>query len=62
MAIWPDKYRWRMSTNAKKQILGSKAIEQVEEKPRDLQFWSGLMNINDQFLTMGTFRVQGGKK
>jgi hypothetical protein len=42
--------------------LGDKSITQVSRKPRDSQFWSGLMNIKDQFLSMGSFKLQDEKQ
>jgi hypothetical protein len=41
--------------------LGGKSIAQVSRKPRDSQFWSGLMNIKDQFLSLCSFKLQDGK-
>jgi hypothetical protein len=41
--------------------LGSKTITQVTKKPGDSQFWSGLMNAKDDFLSMGSFNLQDGK-
>jgi hypothetical protein len=40
--------------------LGNKSLTQVQRKPGDSQFWSGLMDIKDQFISMGHFRVQNG--
>jgi hypothetical protein len=31
------------------------------KKPGDSQFWCGLMNVNDDFLSMGSFTLQNGK-
>jgi hypothetical protein len=42
--------------------LGNKSITQVIRKPGDSQFWSGLMNIKDLFLSMGKFKLQDGKQ
>jgi hypothetical protein len=42
--------------------LGNKTLTQVNRKPRDSQFWIGLMNIKDQFLSMGNFKLQDGKQ
>jgi hypothetical protein len=42
--------------------LGGKSITQVSRKVGDSQFWSGLMNIKDQFLSMSSFKVQDGKQ
>jgi hypothetical protein len=39
-----------------------KPITQVSREAGDSQFWSGLMNIKDQFLSMGAFKVQDGKQ
>jgi hypothetical protein len=43
---------------ARNKYLGGKAITQVNRKPGDSQFWSGLMNIKDQFLSLGSFKLQ----
>jgi hypothetical protein len=37
--------------------LGSKTITQVTKKPGDSQFWSGLMNVKDNFLSMRSFNL-----
>jgi hypothetical protein len=37
--------------------LGNKSITRVITKPGDSQFWSGLMNIKDQFLSMRKFKL-----
>jgi hypothetical protein len=42
--------------------LGSKIITQVARSPGDSQFWSGLMNIKDEFLRMGSFHLQDDKE
>jgi hypothetical protein len=42
--------------------LGDKSITQVSRKLGDSQFWSGLMNIKDQFLSMSSFKLQDGKQ
>jgi hypothetical protein len=42
--------------------LGDKSFTQVERKPGDSHFWSGLMNIKDQFLNLGSFKLQDGKQ
>jgi hypothetical protein len=41
--------------------LGSKTLTQVMKKPGDSQFWCGLMNVKDDFLSMGSFTLQNGK-
>jgi hypothetical protein len=41
--------------------LGSKTITQVSKKPGDSQFWSGLMNVKDDFFSMGSFNLHDGK-
>jgi hypothetical protein len=41
--------------------LGSKTITQVSKKSGDSQFWSDLMNVKDDFLSMGSFNLQDGK-
>jgi hypothetical protein len=47
---------------ARNKYLGGKAITQVNRKPGDSQFWSGLMNIKDQFLSLGSFKLRDGKQ
>jgi hypothetical protein len=42
--------------------LGGKSITQVGRRPGDSHFWSGLMNIKDQFLNLGSFKLQDGKQ
>jgi hypothetical protein len=42
--------------------LGFKTITQVTRNPGDSQFWSGLMNVKNDFLSMGSFIVQDGKE
>jgi hypothetical protein len=42
--------------------LGFKTITQVTRNPGDSQFWSGLMNVKNNFLSMGSFIVQDGKE
>jgi hypothetical protein len=42
--------------------LGNKSITHVNRKPGDSQFWSGLINVKDQFLGMGNFKLQDGKQ
>jgi hypothetical protein len=36
------------------------SITQVTKRPGDSQFWTGLMNVKDQFLDFGNFRLQNG--
>lgn len=40
----------------------NKALSQVTRKRGDSHFWAGLIEIKDQFLSMGTFEVHNGKK
>jgi hypothetical protein len=46
----------------KNKYLGNKSLTQVRKKPGDSQFWSGLMEIKDQFISMGNFKVQDGSQ
>jgi hypothetical protein len=46
----------------KNKYLGDKSITQVGRKSGDSHFWSGLMNIKDQFLCLGSFTLQDGKQ
>ncbi|WVZ50897.1 hypothetical protein U9M48_002104, partial [Paspalum notatum var. saurae] len=38
--------------------LGSTPLSQVEWKPRDLHFWSGLLKAKQDFLRFGSFKVR----
>ena len=40
--------------------LKSKILTQVEKKPGDSQFWSGLMSVKQDFLKWMTFKVHNG--
>ncbi|WVZ69750.1 hypothetical protein U9M48_018486 [Paspalum notatum var. saurae] len=40
--------------------LRNETLTQVEKKPGDSQFWSGLMEIKDQFLNLGSFILKNG--
>jgi hypothetical protein len=42
--------------------MGNKTLTQVNRKPEDSQFLIGLMNIKDQFLSMGNFKLQDGNQ
>jgi hypothetical protein len=42
--------------------IGSKAITQVTRKPGDSQFWSGLMNVKEDFFNMGNFNINDGRQ
>jgi hypothetical protein len=47
----------------KNKYLGDKSITQVGRKNSgDSYFWSGLMNIKDRFLSMGSFTLQDGNQ
>jgi hypothetical protein len=46
----------------KNKNMGLKTITQVTRNPGDFQFWSGLMNVKNSFLSMGSFIIQDGKK
>ena len=48
----------RLLTN---KYLGGKSLTQVSRKPGDSHFWAGLMNVKDQFLRWGRFRVGNGQ-
>jgi hypothetical protein len=37
---------------------GDKSITQINKRSGDSQFWTGLMNVKDQFLNFGNFRLQ----
>jgi hypothetical protein len=42
--------------------LSNKSITQVSKRPGDSRFWSRLMNLKDQFLSFGDFRLQSGNQ
>jgi hypothetical protein len=46
----------------KNKYLGNKTLTQVRKKPGDSQFWSGLMEIKEQFISMGNFKVQDDRQ
>lgn len=45
----------------KNKYLGEKSLSQVSRRQGDSQFWSGLMNIKDQLLRGGHFKVGNGQ-
>jgi hypothetical protein len=45
----------------KNKYLEDKSITQVGKKLRDSQFWSRLINVKDQFLSLGSFKLEDGK-
>ncbi|WVZ53210.1 hypothetical protein U9M48_004183, partial [Paspalum notatum var. saurae] len=42
--------------------LGTKPLSQVEKKPGDSQFWSGLMKVKPIFLNGGVYKVNSGSQ
>ena len=50
--IWQDVLR--------RKYLNNKSLSQAHKKPGDSQFWSGLMEVKDLFLSRGRFNVQSG--
>jgi hypothetical protein len=40
--------------------LRDKTITQVQHLPGDSQFWAGLMNVKEEFLRLGHFRLGNG--
>jgi hypothetical protein len=42
--------------------LGRQINHSGGKKPKDSQFWSGLMNVKDQYLSMDSFKLQDGSK
>jgi len=42
--------------------LANKTITQVEKKPGDSQFWSGLMKVKNVFLRWVSFKVHNGEQ
>jgi hypothetical protein len=51
--IWQDLLRNKYMHN--------KPIGQIQRKPGDSHFWSGLMKIKDCFLSFGTFHLNNGE-
>ena len=49
-------------TLLKRKYLGTKTLSHVTKQPGDSQFWSGLMEIKDQFFEKGRFVVQNGQQ
>ena len=49
-------------TCLKRIYLTNKSLSQVSKKPRDSQFWTGLMEINDLFLSKGIYKIQSGSQ
>jgi hypothetical protein len=45
----------------KNKYLGDKSLTQISRRSGDSHFWSGLMNIKDQFLRLGDFQVGDGQ-
>jgi hypothetical protein len=41
----------------KRKYLKTQAITHVQKKPKDSQFWSGLMKVKDSFLSLGRFKL-----
>jgi hypothetical protein len=39
----------------------NKSIGHVQHKPRDSQFWVGLMNVKELFRGFGRFKVNNGE-
>jgi hypothetical protein len=52
---------WRQNLLMNK-YLRTKSLSQVGIKPRDSQFWKGLIDVKDQLLSYGTFRVKYGSQ
>jgi hypothetical protein len=46
----------------KNKYLNSKSLSQVSKRAGESQFWSGLMDVKDQFLSMGRFKVNSGEQ
>jgi len=44
----------------RKKYLKNKTITQVEHMPGDSQFWSGLMEVKEDFLRLGHFKLGDG--
>ena len=53
-----EEGRWQQLL--KNKYLGHKSLTQISRRPDDSHFWSGLMNIKDQFLRWGHFQVRNG--
>lgn len=46
----------------KRKYMANKSLPQVSKKPGDSQFWAGLMEIKDLFLSKGIFKIQSGNQ
>ena len=44
----------------KNKYMKGRPLTTVTVKPRDSQFWKGLMKVKDQFLQFGTFSTKSG--
>jgi hypothetical protein len=42
--------------------LDRKSLTQVAKKAGNFQFWSGLMQIKDQFISKGWFKIDSGNQ
>ena len=52
-AIWQQLF--------KRKYMQDKTIGQVQRKPTDSQFWTGLMKVRDCFIGFGSFHPNNGK-
>ncbi|XP_062188905.1 uncharacterized protein LOC133892218 [Phragmites australis] len=46
----------------RKKYLPNKTLTQVQHRPGDSHFWSGLLKVKDDFLAGGCFKVQSGEQ
>jgi len=45
----------------KRKYIKDKPIAQIQKRPGDSQFWSGLMKVKDKFLNLGSFQLNNGE-
>jgi len=45
----------------KRKYIKYKPIGQVQKRPGDSHFWSGLMKVKDKFLNLGSFQLNNGE-
>jgi hypothetical protein len=55
-----NKWRYDLARALKKKYLKNKTIGEVQWKPGDSHFWSGLMKVKYQFLEFSTFNLHNG--
>jgi hypothetical protein len=46
----------------RKKYLTNQTLGQVQKRPDDSQFWTGLMNAKPDFLQYGSFQIKNGRQ